>query len=228
MLQYVAVNCGVMLLALPNVRKSRTIVRIMRTSSLMDALMPGTRQRLLAATLLRPEKAWYLRELAEFLHVSPSSIQRELAGLTSAGILKKRTDGNRTYFRADPNCPILPQLQEILIKTVGVVDLLRDQLQPLAKNISAAFIYGSIAAGSEGSESDIDLMVIGTVGLSEISLAVREAEDKLGRAINPVILSSTEAWRKLKQKQHFIETVRTGPKLFLIDKDHELAEAFKR
>lgn len=190
--------------------------------------MPGIRQRLLAATLLRPEKAWYLRELAESLELSPSSIQRELAGLTSAGILQSWKDGNRTYFRADPNCPVLPQLQEILVKTVGVVDLLRAHLEPIAKDIAVAFIYGSIASGSAGSGSDVDLMVVGKVGLSNVSVAVRTAEEKLGRTINPVILSPAEAWRKLKDKQHFIETVRKGPKVFLVNQDNELAKAFNR
>lgn len=200
----------------------------MRTSPLLNALMTGIRQRLLSATLLRPDKSWYLRELAEFLSVSPSSIQRELAGLTNAGILKRSVDGNRTYFQADPDCPILPQLQEILVKTVGIVDLLRDQLEPLVKDISLAFIYGSIAAGSEVSQSDIDLMVIGKVGLSDVAAALKPAEERLGRSINPVILSVPEARRKLRDKQHFIETVCKGPKLFIVDKDHELAETLKR
>jgi predicted nucleotidyltransferase len=198
----------------------------MRMISLLDTLMPSTRQNILAATVLHPEKSWYLRELAEFLNVSPSSIQRELANLTKAGILKKTIDGNRTYFNADQNCPIFPELKSVLIKTVGVVDLLQHSLKLLLRKISVAFIFGSIASGTENSESDIDLFIVGDVELMEVVKATKNTEHTLRRSINPIVLSITEAKRKLKEKHSFIERVRKSDKLFLIGEDNELGKAF--
>jgi len=188
--------------------------------------MPWTRQQILAAALLRPDKSWYLRELAEFLEVQPSSLQRELANLTESGILVKTIDGNRTYFKADPSCPIFPDLQQLLTKTVGVVDLLSESLLPFSKKIDVAFVYGSVAAGTAGSQSDVDLFVIGDIGLADLATVIRTAEQRLGREINPVILSPGEARKKLKEKDHFVRTVRRAKKLFLIGEEHELATAF--
>ncbi len=198
----------------------------MRTISLLDTLMPSTRQNILAATILHTEKSWYLRELAEFLNVRPSSLQRELVNLTKAGILKKTADGNRTYFNANQNCPIFFELKNILIKTVGIVGLLQQSLKPLSKKISVAFVFGSIATGTETSESDIDLFIIGEIETIKVVACTKNAEHRLRRSVNPIVLSSAEAKQKLKDKNPFIERVRKSDKLFLIGKDNELGKAF--
>ena len=84
-------------------RKMRIILRIMRKSTI-DAIISKTKQRILSATLLKPDKWWYLSDLAKNLKTSPSSLQRDLLKLTDAGVLKKRQEGNRTYYRANTNC----------------------------------------------------------------------------------------------------------------------------
>jgi hypothetical protein len=61
-----------------HLRKLRNDIRIMRNSAqILDNLFSGIRQGVLAATLTRPEKWWYLSELADFLHTRPSSLQRD-------------------------------------------------------------------------------------------------------------------------------------------------------
>src|SRR4029434_3466031 len=117
----------------------------MRKKRALDSLFPRTRQAVLAATLLQSDRWWYLSDLAKYLGVSPSSLQRELAALVSADILRQRRDGNRVYFQANPDCPFLPELQGLLVKTAGMVDVLREALTPFAKRIRWAFIYGSVA-----------------------------------------------------------------------------------
>ncbi len=85
----------------------------------LDSLFPSVRQGVLAATLTRPQKWWYLSELAEFLHTRPSSLQRELSSLAQSGILEQRKDGRRTYFKAQMQSPIFRELRSIFEKTVG-------------------------------------------------------------------------------------------------------------
>ena len=143
-----------------NIRIVRIMIRMLRTSSLMDALVSRTKQQVLSATLSQPERRWYLLELARHLGVRPSSLQRELKLLAAAGILKRDQNGNRVYFQADAACPIFAELAQILAKTVGIVDVLREILEPLRDRITVAFVYGSVAASSERSTSDIDFMVI--------------------------------------------------------------------
>ena len=125
----------------------------MRTTRAIDALFPRTRQGVLAATLLRPDRWWYLSDLARHLRVPPSSLQRELAALTAAGILRRRRDGNRVYFQPNPECPLFAELQGMLLKTAGLVDVLREALRPLSASIDWAFVYGSIANSQERASS---------------------------------------------------------------------------
>jgi len=69
----------------------------MRNKRALDSLFPQTRQAILTATLLQPDRWWYLSDLAKYLRVPPSSLQRELAALVSANILRRRRDGNRGF-----------------------------------------------------------------------------------------------------------------------------------
>src|SRR5438046_7940333 len=138
-------------------------------SSILDPLLTPTNQALLAATILQPDKRWYFRELARQLRLQPSSIQRDLTALTEAGILQQHYDGNRVYYQAQRECPIFPELEQVLIKTVGIVDVLREALKPVQKRIKIAFIYGSIAAGKARAESDVDLMIVDDVCLDRIA-----------------------------------------------------------
>jgi DNA-binding transcriptional ArsR family regulator len=173
----------------------------------MDALVSRTKQKILAATLLNSERRWYLLELARQLGVRPSSLQRELKLLTEAGILKRSTNGNRVYFQADVACPIFAELTQILTKTVGIVDVLKEILAPLREQITVGFIYGSVAVSTERSNSDIDLMVIGDVPLSVIAPVLRNAEQKLARPVNPTVFKADEFKRRVARENHFLTSV---------------------
>lgn len=195
----------------------------MRKRSLIDVLFPKVRQGVLAATVLHPERWWYLSDLARHLHTTPSSLQRELASLVSAGILLRRQEGRQVYFRPNPDCPILPELQGLMTKTAGLVEVLQRALNPLASRIEGALVYGSIARGEALADSDIDLMVIGRLGLAELAPRLTQAEQHLGRPVNPILYTRAEWTRKVKNNHPFVQEVLDGPKLFLIGKADDLA-----
>lgn len=195
----------------------------MRNKSLLDVLLPAVRQGVLAATLPDPGRSWYLSGLARHLGVRPSSLQRELAALSEAGILLREEQGNRTYYRANADCPIYPELRGLLLKTAGLCDVLREALSGLAEKIEVAFIYGSIARDEAHAASDIDLMVIGRVGLAELAPALRPAEGRLGRPINSGIFSPEEFAEKRAAGHHFLTAVLGEPKLFLRGDERDLA-----
>jgi predicted nucleotidyltransferase len=186
-------------------------------------LFPATRQAVLSTILLRPERSWYLRELAAHLGVRPSSLQRELAHLVDAGILVRRRSGNRVLFQANENCPFLAELRGLLTKTVGLVDVLRAALAPLAASIDWAFVYGPVARGDENVASDIDVMVIGSVGLADLAPVLRRAEQELGRPVNPSVYTRGEFTKKIRAGHHFLTTVWNEKKLPIQGNLDELA-----
>lgn len=196
-----------------------------RPSSPLTALLPATRAGLLTATLMQPEREWYLSELARQLETSASSLQRELAALTEAGILLRSADGNRVYYRANPDCPLLPELRSLIAKTTGLAAVLQAALKPLAKRIRVALVHGSVARGDDEASSDVDLLVVGTVGLKELAPRLAQAASRLGRPVNPTVYPPGEFATKVAAGQRFLRTVLADSKIFVIGTAHDLAGA---
>ncbi|MGD9723261.1 MAG: nucleotidyltransferase domain-containing protein [Pirellulales bacterium] len=194
----------------------------MRTTNALDPLLSRSVQEILVALLLEREQPWYLRDLAQRLNRSPSTLQRPLASLVDAGIVKKWTEGNRAYFAADPDCPLLPDLRSILEKTVGLVDVLRGVLRRHAKSIVVAFVFGSMARGTARSRSDIDLLIVGRTTLAELSGALAKAEDRLGRAVSATVYSPADFTQKLAARNHFLRSVLAAEKIFVVGTTNDL------
>lgn len=192
--------------------------------SVLDALLPRTRQGILAVTLGHPEKAWYASELARRLGLPPSSLQRDLRELTEVGILKARREGSMTYFQANEASPVFPELRGLMLKTAGLVDVLSEALAPLTGKVRTAFVYGSVASGTEQGDSDIDLLVVGTATPADLSLALRQAHDRLGRDIHPKVYAPAEFVERRAARDHFLTHVLQKPKLFVIGSSDELGE----
>lgn len=111
----------------------------------LDALTTKLKQRVLASTLLQPDREWYLHELARHLKAQPSSVQHEVRLFASAGLLTAGKHGNRVYYRADRTSPAFPALYELLVKTAGIVEVIRAALVPLTKKIAVSFTRSSTA-----------------------------------------------------------------------------------
>lgn len=196
----------------------------MRKPRALATLFPTVRGDVLAATLTRPDKWWYLSELAQFLETTPSSLQRELKALVDGGILARRREGTRTYFKAETRSPLFPELRGLVEKTVGVLPTLQEVLAPLRPNVACAFIYGSMARGEEHALSDVDLMVIGSVGLTGLTPVLRKAETRLGREVNATSYSTREFRNRLAAKDHFLSEVLAGPRQFVKGDERDLDE----
>ena len=194
----------------------------MRMSPILEALFPEVRAKVLAAVFGQPDREWYLTELARTLETQPSSLQRELEALTRAGILEQRRDGRRVYVKTDRSSPVFADLRGLLEKTAGVIPVLRGELQTLGESIYLAFVYGSVARSEETSVSDIDLMVVGKAGLSDLIPALRNSERILGRPVNPSVYSSEEFQERVRSENHFLTTVLKGAKQFVKGGEDEL------
>jgi predicted nucleotidyltransferase len=193
----------------------RNNIRNMRNHSVLRALFPQVRRGVLAATLTQPDKWWYLSELANRLETSPSSLQRELSSLVTCGILVRRREGTRAYFKAETKSPVFRDLQQLFEKTAGLAATMEQMLTPFGGKILCAFVYGSVAGGREHASSDVDLMVIGRAGLSALSPALRKAEERLGREVNVTAYSPEEFQDKIKSRDHFLTAVLRRRKRFV-------------
>jgi len=196
----------------------------MRKKNPIDALFPKVRQNILAATYTQPEKWWFMSELAFFIKTTPSSLQRELNTMVESGILRSRRDGNRFYFQAETDSPIFAPLRELIFQTMGITENLKEALSSFGEKIDFAFIYGSVARKEENTQSDVDLMIIGAIGLAEVSPILRDLERKFNREINANCYSLEEFQKKVISGNHFLTEVLEKEKIFLIENQNELAK----
>ncbi len=189
---------------------------------ILDALFTAPRQAILAATLMEPERWWYLSDLARHLGVHHATLQRELARLTEAEILERRREGNRVYYRANLGTPVFPELKGLFAKTAGLVGILREALLPFAQRIRIAFVFGSVAKGTEASESDIDLMIVGDIEVADLIQNIRKAEDRIGRPVNVTVFRKAEFLNRLGRGSHFLASVLDNKKLFVVGSNDDL------
>jgi predicted nucleotidyltransferase/DNA-binding transcriptional ArsR family regulator len=191
--------------------------------SLASVLLPEYRRRVLALLLLRPHEALHGREIARRTGLPAGTLTRELVLLAEVGLLKREKRGNQQIYSADTACPVFSELTAILRKTSGVADVLAQALAPVAPTLRVAFVFGSVAQGSEVAGSDIDLMLIGDVGFAQVLELLYPTQAELGREVNPRVLAPGEFAAKAAAEP-FLRDVLAKPKIFVIGNEHDLAE----
>ncbi|CAG0931539.1 MAG: hypothetical protein EFKGCFLK_01896 [Rhodocyclaceae bacterium] len=186
------------------------------TANPVELLFTAYRRQVLGLLLLRPDDSLHVREIARLTGVPAGSLHRELRTLTEAGLLLREPAGNQVRYRANRAAPLYPELSEIFRKTTGMADILRDALAPLAKRIRIAFVFGSMAQGKERGGSDVDVFVIGRVSFAAVVGALSPLRARLGREVNPVVMTAAEFAVQRAEKDRFIARVMKEPKLFVI------------
>ena len=167
------------------------------------------------------DQALHMREIERRSGYAIGTIQSELKKLLRLDLVKKRRDGNRLYYRANKEHPLYPDIHHLVLKTSGLVDVLQMTLKPVP-DISMAFVFGSVAGHKEKAESDIDLMVIGSIGLRKLTALLSDASMQVAREINPYVLSTSEFTKRKVNNDHFLTRVLEMPKIFIIGSENEL------
>jgi len=190
-------------------------------TSVGDLLFGQTRGRVLALLYGAPDETLFVRQIARKVETSVGTVQRELNLLADAGLIKRSTVGNQVFYQANQEHPEYAELRALLAKTTGVFQMLKTALAPLSPRINLAFVYGSVARGEEKATSDIDLMVIGSISLDEVLDAVGPVEKQLRRPVNPTIYSLEDVRARLREGNHFLQSLQKSKKVFLIGDEDE-------
>lgn len=199
------------------------IMGMMVSPSLSNALFSKVQQRLLALLFGHPERSFYTAEIIRSAQSGSGAVERELSRLEQSGLVTSERIGNQKHYRANRASPIFSELYGIVQKTMGLKEPLARALEPHAKKIETAFVYGSVAKKTDTSRSDIDLMIIGEdIVYADIYAGLAAAEKILGRAVNPTIFAPGEWRQKLRRKNAFLEKVVSQPKIFIIGAQADL------
>jgi predicted nucleotidyltransferase len=182
-------------------------------TSLANALFPRVRQRVLAVLFGTPDRSFYANEVIALAQSGTGAVQRELAGLSQAGLLTVSKQGNQKHYQANADAPVFAELRGVL----------RTALQPLAAQIEQAFVYGSVARQQDTANSDVDVMVVSpSLGYGELFGALEAATQTLGRKVNPTLYTPGDIAKRIREDNVFVTRVLIQPTVWLIGKQEEL------
>ena len=191
--------------------------------SIGDALFPLVRQRVLALLYGHAERSFYANEVIALAQSGTGAVQRELADLSQAGLLTVSKVGNQRHYQANSASPVFAELRGLVLKTSGLADVLRAALVPLAAQISAAFVYGSVAKQTASSSSDVDVLIVSeALSYAEVFAALEGAATTLARPVNPTLYTPAEFTRRVAQDRAFIKRVLEQPKIWLLGSERGL------
>lgn len=192
-------------------------------SLLADILSSKVRAEVFRLLFGSMDAELHVREIERRSGFAVGTIQTELKKLSELDLVQKRRDGNRLYYQANQSHPLFMDIRRMVLKTSGLADVFHAALAPEAsKSIQVAFVFGSIAEDNEVAYSDVDLMVIGRLGLRKTVDMLSGVSERIGREINPYVITMEELAKRKANGDHFIIGVLKSPKIFIIGSDNDL------
>lgn len=190
---------------------------------MLEALLGSKlRAKVLGWLFSHPDERYFVRQLSALVKEDSTNVSRELARLEKTGILVSTTEGRQKYYQANRQSPLFNELHGLMLKTVGVADIIKKALEPRRADIKLAFIFGSVAKKAEDRFSDIDLLVVGDITFGDVVDLISTAEEALSRELNPVVYTLTEFNKRLSENHYFVRDVLSGDKIFVIGDENEL------
>jgi predicted nucleotidyltransferase len=185
--------------------------------SISAALLSDSQSRIFQWLFGQPDRSYHLNELKRLTGLGSASLQRELNKLVESGLVESKRVGNLRLFQANAGSPVHEELVALTRKTLGAQPMLREALAPLASKLETAFIYGSVAKGTDVAKSDVDVMLVGSkLTLGKVLELLVPVEAQLGRKINPTLLTPAEFKRRRAEKDSFVHRVLSQPTLPLV------------
>jgi predicted nucleotidyltransferase len=193
-------------------------------TTLADALFSPVQQRVLALLFGQPDRSFRSAEVIALADSGTGAAHRQLVRLAGSGLATVTRVGNQKHYQANRDSPVFAELHGLVVKTIGLAGPLETALAPFRDRIQEAFVYGSIAKGTDTAQSDVDLMVISDdLAYSDLYGALEEAEATLGRRVHASLETAAEWKRKLAEGNPFVTKVQAQPKIALIGAADDVA-----
>lgn len=196
------------------------MVKAINMNLLEELLSSRTRAAIFGLLFGVKEQYLHIREIERRSGFAVGSVRQEALKLVRLGLVVRRKSGNRTYYEPNKNHPLYVDIRRIVLKTSGLAEALADALGE--KGIQCAFVFGSLAAGTEQPESDVDLMIIGDIGLREASKRLAGMGDGIGREINSHVMTPEEFDRRRRTAEHFVSSVMASPRIWVKGSEDDL------
>lgn len=189
---------------------------------LANALFTPVQQRVLGLLFGQPDRRFQSAELIRMADSGTGAVHRLLTRLADAGLVSVERAGNQKYYQANRTSPVFAELHGLVVKTSGLLEPLRKALASFGDHIVAAFVYGSLANGTDRASSDVDLMVIAEgIEYADLFAVLQPVETEIGRGIQPNLMSLQD-WRRKRQQKGFVARIAVGATLFVMGSEDDL------
>lgn len=191
---------------------------------LSDLITSKSRVKLLSLFLALPYEMLHVRECVRRTGDEINAVRRELQFLEKHGILLREGRANRVYYSLDKNYAFYYDLLDLGAKTIGLgAEVLKNRAK-LGK-IKFAMFSGRFVRRIKRHPDDVDFMVVGTVVLPELSILVRNEEQRLGTEINYTAMSEDEFRFRRKRNDPFITGILAGVRVMIIGDEEAMLSA---
>ena len=184
--------------------------------SAADFLLSPGMQKVLGLVFAEPERSFTLNELLDRAAGGRGNSQRQIEKLLAAGVLDEGPRRARQRcIKANTRFFLYPELRSIARKSFGLAEPLREALKPFEAAIDEAFVFGSVAKGTDTHRSDVDLIVVGNAQLKELTNALFAAEESIGRPMH-LNLYTPDEWAHLKATDPVLARISDSSKIRIL------------
>lgn len=186
-----------------------------------DLITSKARVKLLGVFLTDPSQMYHVRELVRRTGDEINAVRRELAFLEKNGVLEREPRANRVYYYLNKNYPFYYDLLRLGSKSVGLGEAILKNRVKLGK-IKYAMFSGKFSRRMKDEPDEVDLLVVGTVVLPELSLLVREEEKRLNTEINYTVMTEDEFGFRKKKSDPFVLQILHGSRVMLVGDEESM------
>ena len=190
---------------------------------LVDILISKVRVKIFELFLGIPNQSYHVREIVRRVGEEINAVRRELSRLEKTGFLESEWRANRRYYSVKHDFTFLPEFLSIVNKSIGIGGAIIQNRAKLGK-IKSAMLSGSFAKGQPYSSNDIDLFIVGTIVLPELSALIKEEEARRNRELNFTPMTEEEFNFRKNRRDPFVMNILSKPRIMLIGDEEELVK----
>lgn len=188
---------------------------------LNDLFISKVRVKMLRLFMLNPGEMFHVREIVRQVDEEINAVRRELLRMEKGGMVRSEWRANRRYYEFKKEYLFYPELLAMMNTTGGLGGEIIQNRAKLGK-IRFAFVSGGFARGKTPGPKDVEMLIVGTVVLPELTAIVKQEEAKRNREINYTVMTDEEYRFRVTKRDPFILDVLERPRIMLIGEEEAL------
>ena len=186
----------------------------MNEVQMVEIFGSGVRFRALRALFAEPGRGFGQRELAAEAGIDPGGVAKLLKRWVASGLVTRRQQDGLPRYHASAD-PALAPLVALMQQDSALVSTLKDALAPVP-GVAVALVFGSVARGEAGADSDVDVLVLGSASELKVNAALKPAGRTLGRAVHATASTIEAFMEQVRAGEGFAQDIVQGPRIALL------------